>query len=137
MIADPYNPFPAGPEALREGYYQIERWRRGKVPVPVRIWFGVPADPLTGEPLDRSPRWQVMVGGVLIGDEPVIIGGVTISELADFWPQCARHPITVEDHDYMVGRAAWSVRHDPLDPYGSDSGRIDLMTAPLPMASAS
>lgn len=137
MIADPFICDQTGPEALRAGYYEIQRWRSNKVPLPVRIWFGVPADPLTGEPLDRSPRWQIAVGGVLLDGDPVIIGGATFAELSDVWPRCGRHPISADDHDYMVGRAAWAASHDPLDPYGSDSGRIDPITARLPMEAAS
>ena len=42
------------------GFYRM-RLRSGGQPVGVRVWFGPPADPVTGEELDRSWRWQATV----------------------------------------------------------------------------
>lgn len=130
MITDPFIRCQTGPERLIEGFYLISRRRANRVDMPVRIWFGAPIDE-DGNELDRSPRWQVMVCGVLL-DQSIHIGGIAIDTVADIWPACADAPITRDDYDYRIARAAWAAENDPHDPFGSPAGRIDPMTAPLP-----
>ena len=136
MILEPFIRDQASADALVEGFYQISRWRAERVPIPVRVWFGAPLDPdedpSRAQVLDRAPRWQVMVGGVLLDHEPVNIGGLQIASLSDIWPTCMRDPITRAEHDYLVARAEWAAAYDPNDPFGTTSGRIDPMSATLP-----
>lgn len=44
------------------GFYRCQLVKDGPY-VGVKIWFGPPNDPVTGEPLDRSPRFQADVNG--------------------------------------------------------------------------
>ena len=44
------------------GYYAFEMSERS-VPHVARIWFGAPLDPVTGEEMDRSHRWQATRNG--------------------------------------------------------------------------
>jgi hypothetical protein len=120
-----------GADALVEGYYLLKRRRAQRVDMPVRIWFGAPLDE-NGDELDRSPRWQVMIAGTLLGEEPFWIGGLNIECLADLWPACAAEPIDLNEYEFRMARAEWAAEHDPLDPFGTPGGRIDPMTAPLP-----
>lgn len=131
MIPDPYLREQGVPDALVEGFYLIKRRRAGRIDMPVRIWFGAPLDE-EGNELDRSHRWQIMVAGILLGDEPLAIGGVTIAHLSDLWPACADEPIDRDEYDYRIERAAWAAQYDPTDPFATPGGRIDPMTAPLP-----
>lgn len=134
MLPEPWRADQGGVAPVAEGYYQITRWRSERVPIPFRVWYGPPADPETDEILDRSPRWQIAVGGnVLDSLDPVTIGGFAIENLEDLWPRFSAERITKGEHDFMVARAAWASEHDETDPYGSSSGRIDPMTVRLPM----
>lgn len=134
MLPDPWLRDPFGATPLVEGFYQITRWRSKRVPIPFRVWWGPPADPETGELLDRSPRWQISVGGNVLEDlQPVTIGGFAIETIDDLWPRFAADRITAGEHDFMVARASWASEHDETDPYGSSSGKIDPMTVRLPM----
>jgi hypothetical protein len=31
--------------------------------LPIKLWYGPPSDPVTGEELDRSWRWQALIDG--------------------------------------------------------------------------
>jgi hypothetical protein len=104
------------PDLPVAGCYQVKLVRHGP-PVAVKIWFGLPLDPVTGEELDRAPVWLARVNG---GD---------CRPAAWFWPECARHPITEAEHDRItqlsrtMNRAsAW---FDPLRP-------IDPLKTPVP-----
>ena len=130
LIPDAFHRVQPGADALREGYFLIRRDRAGRVPLPVRIWFGPPLDE-DGTPLDRSPRWQVMIAGEML-HMPGRVAGLTVDSLADIWPGCARWPIDEADYRYRIDLAAWAAENDPDDPHGTATGRIDPMTVPLP-----
>lgn len=130
IIDEPWVRARGGADALVEGYYLILRRRANRVDMPVRIWFGAPIDE-NGEELDRSPRWQLAVCGMLI-DAPVKIGGIWIESIADVWPGCAAAPITAADYAFRIARQGWAAANDPGDPFGTPAGHIDPMTAPLP-----
>ena len=133
MIPDPYNRHQEGADALEEGFFLIHRDRASRVDIPVKIWFGAPTDPVTNELLDRSHRWQIMVGTTLLeDDEPMRIGGLWIRDIADLWPACGRHRIDELEYDYRLARHDWAAEYDPTDPHGEIGGRIDPMTCALP-----
>lgn len=138
MIPDPYIRDQTGPGALVEGYYLIQRRRQNRVALPVRVWFGPPADPETGEDLDRSPRWQIAIAGQLINEnenwDAMRVGNQTIGSLDEFWPACTRSPIDADEYRYRLERAAWAGEHDPNDPFGDTAARIDPMRATLPFS---
>lgn len=80
------------------GFYK-RRMVRGGPWVGVKLWYGPPADPITGEPLDRSPRWQALVNG--IDAEPY-----------DAWVSACGHPITEAEYSTLTGVEE---PHQPLD----------------------
>jgi hypothetical protein len=133
MIDDAFNPVREGADALEEGYYLIQRWRAGRVPIPVRIWFGPPVDPEDpAAVLDRSWRWQIQIAGTLLEEGPVFIAGLRIEAVSDFWPACRKDEIDAAEYQYRIERAAWAAEHDPNDAYARPGGRIDPLTATLP-----
>lgn len=134
IIPDPWVRDRDGADALCEGHYLIQRRRSDRVDMPVRIWFGPPIDE-DGAELDRSPRWQLAICGVVI-DTPTRIGGIWIETIADVWPACASEPITPDDYAFRIARQSWAALNDPDDPFGTPAGRIDPMTAPLPFLGA-
>jgi hypothetical protein len=131
VITEPFLRRTDAADALVEGFYLIQRRRAERVEIPVRIWWGPPVDPDTGEVLDRSPRWQIEIAGAAF-DQPLSFSDMTLRAVTDFWPACAREPIDEVDYRYRVDRAAWSAEHDPNDALATPGGRIDPMTATLP-----
>lgn len=102
--------------------------------MPIRIWFGPPEE--DGEPLDRSPRWQVEINGIPFGDweAPPTIAGRAVETLEGIWPQCMSNPIDEAEYRYRVDRAEYAESYDPADPFARTGGRVDPMTARLPFS---
>lgn len=86
----------------------------------VRIWFGPPHDPVTGEELDRSWRWQAMFDG-----EPVDFDRV--------WPACVRKPISEADYRAYVNRRQWARENAPGSAYAERGRKIDLLSIENPL----
>ncbi len=112
---------PAGLEdnpalGLIAGLYRIRRgvWR------PIAVWYGAPLDPDSGEELDRSPRWQVLYCGRLLWDHSLV------------WPACWANPIDRDEYIYLIERMNYAREHDPRDPFGKPSSRIDLLNCSVP-----
>lgn len=70
--------------------------------MPARFWHGPPLDPVTGDLLDRSPRWQAeLCGRPYDGD------------ILELWSRCAAHPIGPSEHDYLLAIYLHATRHEP------------------------
>lgn len=101
-----------------EGYYR-HRLRSGGVFGVVRIWYGPPHDPVTGEVMDRSWRWQAKFNG-----EPV--------NFDDVWPDCAKQAVSEQDYRRAIARQKWAENSAPDSAYADPRKRYDPLTAPLP-----
>jgi hypothetical protein len=99
------------------GYYRM-KLRSGGVFGVVRIWWGPPADPITGEELDRSYRWQAAFNGELI-------------DLERAWPACARMPATERDYQLAIKRQGWAKQHAPQSAYADPRTPLNPLDAPL------
>lgn len=93
------------------GYYRM-RLRSGAIKSAVRVWFGPPIDPVTGDVLDRSYRWQAMADGEYV-------------EIDRVWPACAADPITLPDYDFMLKRREWAREHAPDSAYAHAGRKYD------------
>lgn len=71
------------------------------VAVGVRIHYGPPLDPVTGEELDRSWRWQAEVNGEPYGDFDRV------------WPACAGEPISEQRYREYCERQRWARENAP------------------------
>lgn len=100
------------------GFYRI-KFRRHGHPVGIHIWFGAPHDPITGEELDRSPRWQA-----LANDREI--------DLDRVWPSCASDPITEAEYQRLTALQTWGEENAPTGPQANPNRQVDLMTAPMP-----
>ena len=100
------------------GFYRLAL-RSGAAPVGVRIWFGQPLDPVTGEEMDRSLRFQAQANGEMI-------------DLEEVWPRCARQIITETEYDLMCRKARWAREHAPDSALADPRRRIDPLNSPLP-----
>lgn len=101
-----------------EGYYRM-KLRSGGVLVGIRVWYGAPLDPVTGEELDRGWRWQALANG-----EPI--------DLERVWPVCAADPVDEREYQFLTQRQAWARENSPDHPIANPTRRIDPMTAPPP-----
>ena len=98
------------------GFFR-HRLRGGSIIVGVRIHYGPPLDPVTGEELDRSWRWMASVNG-----EP----------FADFdwvWPGCAGSPITEAEYRDYCNRQTWAREHAPASAYAEPGRKHDPLSA--------
>lgn len=105
------------PDKPVAGFYR-GRLVRGGHPVGIRIWYGPPLDPDTGEELDRGWRWQATANGRYIDLERV-------------WPKCADEPITEAEHDHLTRVQAWGEAHAPDSPQANPDRPVDLLRAPI------
>lgn len=104
------------PEA---GFYRHRLVRDGH-PVAVRIWFGAPLDPVTGEELDRGWRWQATANGEQIDIDRV-------------WPNCGVSPITEAEAAYLTGLQSWARKNAPSSPQANPRKKIDLLDTDTPL----
>lgn len=107
-------------DAPAAGFFRT-RLRAGGVRGGVRIWHGPPHDPLTGEVLDRSWRWQAEFNGEAV-------------ELARVWPVCGGDPISEAEYQSYVERAGWARESAPDSAYADPRKRLNALslTTPLP-----
>lgn len=101
------------------GLYRMRLVRDGH-PVAIKIIYGPPQDPDTGELLDRSYRHQVFVNNVYEDD------------LTRYWPVCAQHPIDEAEHDHLVALHKWGKENCPDGPQAKPYRPVDLLLAPVP-----
>lgn len=102
------------------GFYRC-RLGSGSVWAGVYLWHGPPLDPVTGEELDRSWRWQAAWNG-----EPVPFDTV--------WPKCAADPITPAEYRRFIATQRWAREHAPDSSYAERGRRHDPLSTrePLP-----
>lgn len=100
------------------GYYRF-RLNGGGVWGVVHLWYGPPHDPVTGEELDRSWRWQARFNGEMIDVERC-------------WPVCAKHPTTAEHYHQAIARQLWAQVNAPNSAYANPRKAQDRIDAPLP-----
>lgn len=111
---------PAGSQDVSQpvaGFFR-HRLRGGAVAVGVRLWFGPPHDPVTGEELDRSWRWQAEANGREIAFERV-------------WPQCTGQPIDAQEYAHLSSLQDWGEQHSPASPEANPHKAVNWLTAPL------
>lgn len=104
------------PEA---GFFRY-RLVSGGVRGGVRIWFGPPHDPVTGEEMDRSWRWQAEFDG-----EPV--------EFDRVWPACIGDPISEADYRAYCARKEWAQQNAPRSAYAERTRRVDPLSSDTPL----
>jgi len=104
------------PDIPVAGCYSV-RLVKGGPPVALLIWFGLPVDPLTGEEMDRAPRWNA------------VLNGVTPVDVGRFWPSCAANRISLSAYHHIVDL---SRTMDPSDPYFDPMKPVDRSTAKPP-----
>jgi hypothetical protein len=105
------------PDIPVAGYYK-SRLRAGGIAVGIRIWFGAPLDPVTGEEMDRGHRWQAEANGKYM-------------ELEYVWPKCADSPCDKNEYNYLCNLRAWGERVDPTGPVANPTKRLDHLSTPM------
>lgn len=101
------------------GYYRM-RLGAGTVKGAVRIWFGPPHDPVTGEEMDRSHRWQATFDG-----DPVDFDRV--------WPACAADTLTEQEYQFLIRRREWAKKHAPESAHARIGKKYDPLSSSEPL----
>ena len=102
------------------GFYRM-RFGAGTVAFAIKVWFGPPHDPVTGEELDRSWRWQARADdGELLDMERV-------------WPACAKTPISEADYTARCNRRTWAQSAAPDSAYAARGRKYDSLSASTPL----
>lgn len=101
------------------GYYRA-RLVSGGVRGGVRIWFGPPKDPVTGEEMDRSHRWQAEFDGEYV-------------EIDRIWPDCAGDPISEDEYRSYCARKCWAEQNAPGSAYADRRRRHDPLSSATPL----
>ena len=98
------------------GFFR-HKLRSGGVVGAVRIWFGAPHDPVTGEEMDRSHRWQAEFLGEYV-------------EFDDVWPACAgdANEITESECRTLIARKEWAKTNAPASAYANPKRRYDPLS---------
>ena len=105
------------PETPVPGCYRIKLTKGGPF-VALRIWLGHPIDPDTGEELtERGLRWQCQ------------LNAAEFVPVEDYWPGCAREPISEADHARIC---ALSRTMDSHHPFYDPRRPIDRLKTPMP-----
>jgi hypothetical protein len=105
------------PDTPVAGFYRT-RLRSGGVYVGVRIWFGAPLDPVTGEELDRGHRWQAHVNGAYHSIEVL-------------WPKCADGPCDEAEYRHLSSLQSWASKHAPDSAIADPTKAIDPLNSPM------
>lgn len=100
------------PERPTPGFYRIAL-RSGAPASAIRIWLGRPDGE---EPTERPLLWQATLNGAAV-------------DVFQYWPACAREPISQEEHDRIAQRNA---TQDPDSPFYDVRRPVDRLTAQLP-----
>lgn len=103
------------------GFFR-HRLRGGAVKVGIRIHYGPPLDPITGEELDRSWRWMSDVNGEPYGDFDRV------------WPGCTGEPISEAEYRTYCERQRWARENAPNSSYAEPGRKRDPLSLnePLP-----
>lgn len=101
------------------GFFR-HRPRGGSVIGGVKIFYGPPTDPVTGEEMDRSWRWQALFDG-----EPF--------DFDDVWPGCAGDPITEMQYRALCARREWARQNAPGSAYAQPGKRYDPLNSAEPL----
>ncbi|MGJ8477290.1 hypothetical protein [Sphingobium yanoikuyae] len=105
------------PDKPIAGHYRM-RLRSGAAYCGVRIWHGAPLDPVTGEELDRSHRWQAQANG-----EDIALDRV--------WPKCGADPIDVDEYRHLCAVQDWAREHAPTSPQANPHRKADALSSPI------
>ena len=101
---------------LCPGTYKL-RLVRGGPWVAAELTYGPPLDPETGEPLERSWRWQVRLNGVAYERHDM-------DEM--IWRVHTSPRIGQAEHDHMVEVARWAREEAPGLPEANERDPVDL-----------
>lgn len=112
-------------------YYRARMVKNGPW-VALAVWYSAPCDPLTGELLDRSWRWQASVNG---REHPARWHATDRADGQQFLASLGLRNIETinqAEYDYLAANHRWAVENDPLAPAAAPRTAIDPLTAPIP-----
>lgn len=92
----------------------------------LKVWHDAPADPVTGELLDRAPRWQALLHGEEVDPFAVIIEIDTVTGQAIVKGE----EIDQAEYDHLLAVRKWALEHNTDAPEASPREKINLNKMP-------
>lgn len=117
----------ATPSANKPTRLYRTRLAKGAPWSAIKVWWGFPVDPETGEILlERSPCWRAILNGdhVPIEDVSIEIDGLTQE------PMLRAELIDETEYDYLLATNLWAKTHAPNAPEANPRQRVDLTKLP-------
>lgn len=112
----------------RARFYRI-RLVKGAAWSAIKVWFGPPLDPDTGDILwERPCLWRCLINGQDDAIEAVMIELDGTTGL----PVIKGDEISETDYLYHLKTYIWARDHAPDSPEAKPKQKIDPLTAPLP-----
>lgn len=108
---------PEGADTPVAGYYRGKLRSKGAL-CGIRIWYGAPLDPLTGEEMDRSHRWQAQVNGEYV-------------EIDEVWPYGVQLVITEIAYNKFCTQQRWAREHAPSSALADPKRKSNPLHSPL------
>lgn len=110
-------------------FYRIRQVKNGPL-CGLKVWYGKPLDPVTGEELDRGERWQVVVNSEFVDPAKFIIEFDAAGQ-----PIINGEPCDEREYHHLARLHKWAVDHDPMAPEAAPRSPIDLnKLAPIKFA---
>ena len=106
-----------GAEEPVAGFYRGKLRSKGAL-CGFRIWHGLPLDPITGEEMDRSPRWQAHANGEYV-------------EIDDVWPYGAQLIITEREYNKFCQQQTWARQYAPDSALADPKRKSNHLSSPL------
>ena len=120
-LGDPFQ-YVRGTTTTKNPAYFAVRLCKGGPRIALKIYYGPPSDPLTGEPLDRSPRWQVWLSGELQENHADFI----VHFQPDGSPVVVGEEISAEEHEYLLQLRSYAVEYDATMPESDPKKPVNL-----------
>ena len=108
---------PEGADTPVAGFYRGKLRSKGAL-CGIKIWFGQPLDPITGEAMDRSLRWQAQCNGEYV-------------EVEDVWPYGVQMTITERQYEKLCQQQAWAREHAPNSALADPKRKSNPINSPL------
>ena len=108
---------PEGSDVPVSGFYR-GKLRSGGALCGFHIWYGAPLDPLTGEELDRSHRWQAHCNGEYV-------------EIEDVWPYGVQLQITEIAYNKHCQQQRWAKDNAPQSALADPRRKSNPITSPI------
>lgn len=114
-----YKTAKSSPLSDKPKFYRIKLVKDGP-PVGLKYWYGQPLDPVTGEILDRSPRWIAEVNG-----KPADLAEIAPWVVEGLGSEVKGEEISADEYLYLTALHDYAINHDATAPEANIRTPVD------------